>query len=111
MHGILLCGDSLRMVEDAKCFHYSGMPGLQRGCAQKPKIKANYSFQPRMQSAVFVRKAELETQLSGRCRVADFKPTGGLPAAYANRHFRPKGRGLNFVELGSFALQNSISGC
>jgi hypothetical protein len=34
-----------------------------------------------------------------------------LAAAYANAIHGPEGKGLNFVELGSFALQNSISVC
>jgi hypothetical protein len=41
--------------------NWSGKPDpAQRGCAQKPKIKAKSVCQARMQSAVFVPKAEAE---------------------------------------------------
>jgi hypothetical protein len=48
---------------EANC---SGKPDpAQRGCAQKPNIKANITCQPRMQSAFALPKAEAEIKLSG----------------------------------------------
>jgi hypothetical protein len=53
-----------------KARFFARLPCLRlcrKKCAQKPNIKAKTACQPRMQSAVFVPKAEVETQFPG-CR-------------------------------------------